>query len=113
MTEKLTLSGKTLSLGNRVNLGARTGVQIEVRKKRIIAPEQKPSVITTDAVQKLKLLQEAQKVAEHAKKLEEERLAKIEKERQLAEEKAIKEAKRLIIPAPVNYNNAKASGWVE
>ena len=95
MTEKLTLSGKTLSLGNRVNLGARTGVQIEVRKKRVIAPEQKPSVITTDAAQKIKLLQEAQKVAEHAKKLEEERLAKAEKERQLAEERAIKEAKRL------------------
>ena len=94
MTEKLTLSGKTLSLGNRVNLGARTGVQIEVRKKRVIAPEQKPATITTDAAQKLKLLQEAQKVAEHAKKLEEERQAKLEKEKKLAEEKAIKEAKR-------------------
>ncbi|MBO7483506.1 MAG: translation initiation factor IF-2 [Alphaproteobacteria bacterium] len=94
MTEKLTLSGKTLSLGNRVNLGARTGVQIEVRKKRVVMPEQKPATITTDAAQKLKLLQEAQKVAEHAKKLEEERAAKAEKERQLAEEKAIKEAKR-------------------
>ena len=79
MTEKLTLSGKTLSLGNRVNLGARTGVQIEVRKKRVITPEQKPTTITTDAAQKLKLLQEAQKVAEHAKKLEEERQAKAEK----------------------------------
>ena len=66
MTEKLTLSGKTLSLGNRVNLGARTGVQIEVRKKRVVMPEQKPASITTDAAQKLKLLQEAQKVAEHA-----------------------------------------------
>ena len=94
MTEKLTLSGKTLSLGNRVNLGARTGVQIEVRKKRVITPEQKPAAITTDAAQKLKLLQEAQKVAEHAKKLEEERQAKLEKEKKLAEEKAIKEAKR-------------------
>ena len=54
MTEKLTLSGKTLSLGNRVNLGTRTGVQIEVRKKRVITPEQKPTAITTDAAQKLK-----------------------------------------------------------
>ena len=96
MTEKLTLSGKTLSLGNRVNLGARSGVQIEVRKKRVITPEQKPATITTDAAQKLKLLQEAQKVAEHAKKLEEERQAKAEKERQLAEERAIKETKRLV-----------------
>ena len=95
MTEKLTLSGKTLSLGNRVNLGTKTGVQIEVRKKRVITPEQKPAVITTDAAQKIKLLQEAQKVAEHAKKLEEERQIKAEKERQLAEERAIKEAKRL------------------
>ncbi len=94
MTEKLTLTGKTLSLGNRVNLGAKTGVQIEVRKKRVIMPEQKPATITTDAAQKLKLLQEAQKVAEHAKKLEEERLAKAEKERKATEEKAIKEAKR-------------------
>ncbi len=25
----------------------------------------------------------------------------------------IKEAKRLITPAPVNYNNAKISGWVD
>ena len=25
----------------------------------------------------------------------------------------IKEAKRLITPAPVNYINAKASGWVD
>ena len=94
MTEKLTLSGKTLSLGNRVNFGARSGVQIEVRKKRIISPEKKPSAITTDAAQKIKLLQEAQKVAEHARKLEEERQAKAEKERQLAEEQAIREAKR-------------------
>ena len=94
MTEKLTLSGKTLSLGNRVNLGSKPGVQIEVRKKRVVTPEQKPAIITTDAAQKIKLLQEAQKVAEHAKKLEEERQAKAEKERLAAEEKAIKEAKR-------------------
>ena len=94
MTEKLTLSGKTLSLGNRLNVPSKPGVQIEVRKKRVITPEQKPAVITTDAAQKIKLLQEAQKVAEHAKKLEEERQAKAEKERQAAEEKAIKEAKK-------------------
>ena len=115
MTEKLTLSGKTLSLGNRVNLGSKPGVQIEVRKKRVVTPEQKPAIITTDAAQKIKLLQEAQKVAEHAKKLEEERQAKAEKERLAAEEKAIKEAKRqaeeeekktqIASPKEDNYHN--------
>ena len=96
MTEKLTLSGKTLSLGNRVNLGPKPGVQIEVRKKRVIMPEQKPATITTDAAQKLKLLQEAQKVAEHAKKLEEERLAKAEKERTKAARKRVETMKEKV-----------------
>ena len=57
--KKLTLSGKTLSLGGtlRPNLGAHSGVQVEVRKqRRIISPEQKPAVVTQDAAQKLKLL---------------------------------------------------------
>lgn len=97
MSEKLTLSGKTLSLGGtlRPNMGARTGVQVEVRKqRRIITPEQKPAQLSENAAQKIKLLQEAQKVAEHAKQLEMERKAKEEKARQEAERKALAEAKR-------------------
>ncbi len=97
MSEKLTLSGKTLSLGGtlRPNMGARTGVQVEVRKqRRVITPEQKPTQLSENAAQKIKLLQEAQKVAEHAKQLEMERKAKEEKARQEAERKAVAEARR-------------------
>lgn len=97
MSEKLTLSGKTLSLGGtlRPNAGTRTGVQVEVRKqRRVINTEQKPAQLSENAAQKLKLLQEAQKVAEHAKQLEMERKAKEEKARQEAERKALAEAKR-------------------
>lgn len=97
MSEKLTLSGKTLSLGGtlRPNAGARTGVQVEVRKqRRVINTEQKPAQLSENTAQKLKLLQEAQKVAEHAKQLEMERKAKEEKARQEAERKALAEAKR-------------------
>ena len=120
MSEKLTLSGKTLSLGGtlRPNLGAHTGVQVEVRKqRRIITPEQKPTQLSENAAQKIKLLQEAQKVAEHAKQLELERKAKEEKARQEAERKAIAEAKRQAELAekqaqqenstPKNYNAKK------
>ncbi len=97
MSEKLTLSGKTLSLGGtlRPNLTPRTGVQVEVRKqRRIITPDQKPAVLSENTAQKVKLLQEAQKVAEHAKQLELERKAKEEKARQEAERKAMAEAER-------------------
>ena len=64
----LTLSGKTLSLGNKLRAPNGPGrVQVEVRKKRIITPDQKTTVITQDASHKLKLVQEAQRVAEHAR----------------------------------------------
>ena len=95
--KKLTLSGKTLSLGGtlRPNMGTYSGVQVEVRKqRRIITPEQKPAAMTQDAAQKLKLLQEAQRVAEHAKQLEAERQAQAEKARQEQERRAAEEAKR-------------------
>ena len=96
--KKLTLSGKTLSLGGtlRPNLGSgRGGVQVEVRKqRRIITPDQKPAVMTQDAAQKLKLLQEAQRVAEHAKQLEAERQAQAEKAREEQERRAAEAAKR-------------------
>ena len=95
--KKLTLSGKTLSLGGtlRPNMGTHSGVQVEVRKqRRVITPEQKPVAMTQDAAQKLKLLQEAQRVAEHAKQLEAERQAQAEKMRQEQERRAAEEAKR-------------------
>ena len=87
MGEKLTLSGKTLSLGGtlRPNPTGRSGVQVEVRKqRRVITNEQKPAQLSENTAQKLRLLQEAQKVAEHAKQLEMERKAKEEKARQEA-----------------------------
>ncbi len=95
--KKLTLSGKTLSLGGtlRPNMGAHSGVQVEVRKqRRIISPTQKPATITQDAAQKLKLLQEAQRVAEHAKQLEAERQAQAEKAQKEQERRAEEAAKR-------------------
>lgn len=96
--KKLTLSGKTLSLGGtlRPNLGAaHSGVQVEVRKqRRIVSPVQKPAIITENTAQKLKLLQEAQRVAEHAKQLEAERQAQAEKARLEQERRAEEEAKR-------------------
>jgi len=95
--KKLTLSGKTLSLGGtlRPNMGTHSGVQVEVRKqRRVITPDQKPAAMTQDAAQKLKLLQEAQRVAEHAKQLEAERQAQAEKVRLEQEKRAEEEAKR-------------------
>ncbi len=95
---KLTLSGKTLSLGGtlKVNTGAaRSGVQVEVRKqRRVITPTQKAAPLSENAAQKLKLLQEAQRVAEHAKQLEAERQAQAEKVRLAQEQRAEEQAKR-------------------
>ena len=105
MTEEkkpLTLSGKTLtpkktlSLGGvRSSTGSGKTVQVEVRKKRVITAEPTPAVLTQDASQKLKLVQEAQRVAEHARKLEEERLAKEAQERAEREREEAEEAARL------------------
>jgi len=105
MTEEkkpLTLSGKTLtpkktlSLGGvRSSTGSGKTVQVEVRKKRVITAEPTPAVLTQDASQKLKLVQEAQRVAEHARKLEAERLAKEAAERAEREREEAEEAVRL------------------
>ena len=105
MTEEkkpLTLSGKTLtpkktlSLGGvRSSTGSGKTVQVEVRKKRVITTEQTPAVLTQDASQKLKLVQEAQRVAEHARKLEAERLAKEAQERTEREKEKAEEEARL------------------
>ncbi len=83
MTEEkkpLTLSGKTLELKKTLSLGGQIRqnmgsgktkvVQVEVRKKRIVMPEQNPTLLSADASHKLKLLQEAQKLAEKTKQLE-------------------------------------------
>ena len=93
MAEKtLTLSGKTLSLGNKVRTNNGVGrVQVEVRKNRTITAEQKPVMMTADANNKLKLVQEAQRVAEHARQEEEKRQAKAEQERLEAEKQRQKE----------------------
>ncbi|MBO7257324.1 MAG: translation initiation factor IF-2 associated domain-containing protein, partial [Alphaproteobacteria bacterium] len=105
MTEEkkpLTLSGKTLTPKKTLSLGGvRSGtgsgktVQVEVRKKRVVTAEATPAVLTQDASQKLKLVQEAQRVAEHAKKLEAERLAKEAAERAEREREEAEEAARL------------------
>ena len=93
MAEKtLTLSGKTLSLGNKVRSNNGVGrVQVEVRKNRTITAEQKPVMMTADANNKLKLVQEAQRVAEHARQEEAKRQAKAEQERLEAEKRRQKE----------------------
>jgi len=116
-TTKLTLSGKTLSLGGtlRPNLNSMSnqhgGVHVEVRKKRVFTTEQKPTQLTENTAQKLKLLQEAQRIAEHAKQQEEERRAKqeearLEKERKEAEAKQL-EAQRLAAAASADIPSEK------
>ena len=88
----LTLSGKTLSLGNKIRPTAGPGrVQVEVRKKRVFNVEQKPAVMTQNASQKLKLVQEAQRVAEHARQEEEARRQKAEQVRLENEKRRQKE----------------------
>ena len=95
--KKLTLSGRTLSLGNtlKASMGSHTGVQVEVRKqRRIISPTNRPTITAENTAQKLKLLQEAQRVAEHAKQLEAERQAQAERARQEQESRMAEEAKK-------------------
>ncbi len=97
MTEEkktLTLSGKTLSLRGKVSSGNGSGVQVEVRKKRIITQEQKTTILTQDASNKLKLVQEAQRVAEHARQEEEARRKKAEEIRLENEKRMQEEAAR-------------------
>ncbi len=106
MTEEkkpLTLSGKTLELKKTLSLGGQVRqtvgagrtkvVQVEVRKKRVITPEQKPAMLSEDASHKLRLVQEAQRVAEHARQEEEKRM-KAEQERLEAEKKRLAEEER-------------------
>lgn len=93
--KKLTLSGKTLSLGGTLRANTESSHSgVQVVRKRVITPTQKPTALAQNAAQKLKLLQEAQRVAEHAKQLETERQIQAEKTRQEQERRAAEEAKR-------------------
>ncbi len=109
MTEEkkpLTLSGRTLGL-NKTTLslnprvrpmsGSGKTVQVEVRKKRVITPqEQQPSVLTEEASQKIRLIQEAQQRAAEKARLE-------------AEEKARAEAEAAKAAAEAEAEKAKAA----
>lgn len=110
----LTLSGKTLELKKTLTLGGQVRqnvgagksnvVQVEVRKKRVITPEQNTHSLSRDAAEKLKLVQEAERIAAHAKKLEEERQAKLkeqEEARKKAEESVKKDETSVIVDTTV------------
>lgn len=91
----LTLSGKTLSLGNKVRptngYGRSNAVRVEVRKKRFVQTEQKPTLLTQDATAKLKLVQQAQRAAEQARQEDETRRQKAEQIRQENEQRRQRE----------------------
>lgn len=92
--KQLTLSGKTLELKNKTlslntqvrqntGVGKSNMVQVEVRKKRVITPEQQPNVLSTEASQKLKLIQEAQQRAAEKARVEAEQKQKEAQEKLL------------------------------
>ncbi len=95
----LELKNKTLSLNTHVRQNTGTGksnmVQVEVRKKRVITSEQPSNVLSSEATQKLKLIQEAQQRAAQKAKLEAEQKQREEEQKLLiqkeAEEKVLKE----------------------
>ena len=105
MTEEkkqLTLTGKTLELKKktlslntqvRQNTGAGKSnmVQVEVRKKRVITTEQQPNVLSTEASQKLKLIQEAQQRAAEKARVEAEQKQREEQEKLAAAAVAVEE----------------------
>ncbi|MBO7244354.1 MAG: translation initiation factor IF-2 [Alphaproteobacteria bacterium] len=100
--KQLTLSGKTLELKNKtlslnthVRQNTGTGksnmVQVEVRKKRVITTEQSSNVLSSEASQKLKLIQEAQQRAAQKAKLEAEQRQQREEEQRLLAQKEAEE----------------------
>ena len=126
MTEEkkqLTLTGKTLELKKktlslntqvRQNTGAGKSnmVQVEVRKKRVITTEQQPNVLSTEASQKLKLIQEAQQRAAEKARIEAEQKQREEEEKLAAAAVAVEE-KEVETPvveevAPVETVEARA-----
>ncbi len=98
MTEEkkqLTLTGKTLELKKKTlslntqvrqntGVGKSNMVQVEVRKKRVITAEQQPNILSTEASQKLKLIQEAQQRAAEKARIEAEQKQKEEQEKAIA-----------------------------
>lgn len=99
--KQLTLSGKTLELKKKtlslnahvrqnMGVGKTNMVQVEVRKRRVFTPEQQPNVLSQEASQKLKLIQEAQQRAVEKARLEAEQKAREEQENKVAEQKARK-----------------------
>ncbi len=100
--KQLTLSGKTLELKNKTlslntqvrqntGVGKSNMVQVEVRKKRVITPEQQPNVLSTEASQKLKLIQEAQQRAAEKARVEAEQKQKEAQEKLLEVKETEKE----------------------
>lgn len=112
--KQLTLSGKTLELKKktlslntqvRQNTGGGKSnmVQVEVRKKRVIATEQQSNVLSTEASQKLKLIQEAQQRAAEKARIEAEQKQKEEQEKlalanAVVEEQVEKEEEVVVAP---------------
>ncbi|MEE6207989.1 MAG: translation initiation factor IF-2 [Alphaproteobacteria bacterium] len=98
--EKLTLSKKsTLTLKNVAKPAATEGkkvVQVEVRKKRVINPAQKPAArkveIDEETAQKLKLLAEAKEFDAKRKQEEEEKEA--QRQKLQSEQKKLEDAKK-------------------
>ena len=101
----LTLSGKTLELKKktlslntqvRQNTGAGKSnmVQVEVRKKRVITQEPQSNVLSSEASQKLKLIQEAQQRAVEKARIEAEQKQKEAQEQLKAQQQAEIEAQQ-------------------
>lgn len=116
MTEEkkpLTLSGKTLELkktltfGGARPMGGKT-VQVEVRKKRVVTPEGNAGSLSQDASHKLKLVQEAARVAEHTQKLEEERrIAEVANQREREQYEASQAVKQSAVEKAPAAEGAK------
>jgi len=109
--KQLTLSGKTLELKKktlslntqvRQNTGAGKSnmVQVEVRKKRVITTEQQPNILSTEASQKLKLIQEAQQRAAEKARVEAEQKQKEEQEK-LAAKSVVEEKEIKVVEEPI------------
>ena len=117
----LELKNKTLSLNTHVRQNTGTGkpnvVQVEVRKKRVITSEQPSNVLSSEATQKLKLIQEAQQRAAQKAKLEAEQKQREEEQKLLiqkeAEAKAVKEevevqeVEEVLVEEPVQEKQEK------
>lgn len=111
----LTLSGKTLELKKttlslnahvrqNMGVGKTNMVQVEVRKKRIVTPDQQGNILSQETSQKLKLVQEAQQRAAEKARLDTEQKLKEEQTRLEAIQKekasALDTQKQVVEPEP-------------